>query len=301
MVTLECQAMDDNRSLVFCRFVTLGVFMSRQQVLQLLQLNDTGSFWGHFVAWFLMLLIILNVLAVILGSMPSVEQAIGHYLTIFFWFSMGIFTLEYVLRLWSVTALPDYAHPFFGRWRYFCRPLMLLELIILLPFYLSLFFGVTLFDTRFLRVFMLLRIFRLSQFKAYQRSLQLLVSVVRAKREELILAVLLIGFTLIVLSCIMYLVENKEQPEVFGSIPEAMWWAVITMTTVGYGDAFPVTAIGRFLASIASLLGVGLVALPSGILASGFIEQIQKRKEQAAAKASGHCPCCGQPLPNQKA
>ncbi len=275
--------------------------MSRQQVFALLQVNDTGNFWSRLVAWFLMLLIILNVLAVIIGSMPSVDQAFGAYLTVFFWFSMGIFTLEYGLRLWSVTADPGYAEPFWGRWRYFWRPLMLLEFIILLPFYLSLFFGVTLFDTRFLRVFMLLRIFRLSQFKAYQRSLQLLLSVVRAKREELILAVLLIGFTLIVLSCIMYLVENKEQPEVFGSIPEAMWWAVITMTTVGYGDAFPVTAIGRFLASIASLLGVGLVALPSGILASGFIEQIQKRKEQAAAKASGRCSCCGQSLPDQDA
>jgi voltage-gated potassium channel len=141
-----------------------------------------------------------------------------------------------------------------------------------------------------MRIFRLLRIFRLAK---YIKALQIIKNVLKQKREELFISLVFVTFMLVMASCLIYYVENEAQPEAFSSIPAAMWWGAATLTTVGYGDIYPVTPLGRFLGSIIALLGVGLFALPTGILASGFSEQMSRKDKK---KHEDTCPTCGQKI-----
>ena len=114
---------------------------------------------------------------------------------------------------------------------------------------------------------------------------------IRTKKEELILSVLMVLVLVLISACVMYALENEAQPDAFSSIPATLWWAVITLTTVGYGDIYPVTVAGKFVAAMISLLGVGLIAMPAAIIAAGFIEQIRDRHNPR----NGTCPTCGRP------
>lgn len=198
---------------------------------------------------------------------------------------MATFTIEYLLRLWSCTVDSRFRNPVLGRIRFALRPLLIIDLVAILPFYLPIIIP---FDLRFLRALRLIRILRMLKMGRYSESLRLFASVLKSKKEELVIAVFVTFILLIVSSSLMYFVENEAQPENFSSIPDAMWWGVATMTTVGYGDVYPVTPVGRFLGAIIAILGIGMFALPAGILASGFVEEIQKRR-------TGHirCPYCG--------
>lgn len=161
----------------------------------------------------------------------------------------------------------------------------LIDLLAIAPFYLPM-MGVDLRAFRALRLFRLLRVAKLGR---YSMALKLIGHVVRSKREELITTVIFMLLLLLFASSLMYFAERDVQPEVFGSIPESMWWAVTTLTTVGYGDVSPVTPVGKALGSVVAILGVGMFALPTGILGSGFVEAIENQKND-----SGICPTCGQ-------
>jgi voltage-gated potassium channel len=146
------------------------------------------------------------------------------------------------------------------------------------------------FDLRFLRAIRLIRILRLFKLGRYNESIQQFGRVIRAKKAELLTTVFIIFILLIVASSLLYYVEHAAQPEKFSSIPEAMWWGVVTLTTVGYGDIYPITGLGRFLGAIISLLGIGLFALPTGLLSAGFVEEIGRKRAKTQAK----CPKCGE-------
>jgi voltage-gated potassium channel len=170
-------------------------------------------------------------------------------------------------------------------------------------------------DARFVRGIRLFRLFRLFKIGRYSQSINQLVGVFARKKEELAITFFAVILMLILASSVIYLVEHKAQPESFSSIPAAMWWGVATLTTVGYGDVYPITPLGKFFGAIIALLGVGIVALPAGIIASGFNEAIQERitgkdlsgdepdepdesrepLDQGARE--GCCPHCGQALP----
>jgi voltage-gated potassium channel len=167
-------------------------------------------------------------------------------------------------------------------------PMALIDLMAVLPAYLPM-LGL---DLRFVRALRLLRIFRAAKLARYISALRLFGDVIREKREELILTTCLFGLMLLITSCLMYFAEHEAQPEAFPSIPAAMWWAVVTLTTVGYGDVHPVTSLGRLLASFSAILGIGFFALPTAILGSGFIQEVEKRKEHRGRK----CPHCGREL-----
>ena len=137
----------------------------------------------------------------------------------------------------------------------------------------------------------LIRLFRLFKLGRYSAAIKLFGRVLKAKREELFITAFAIFIILTISSSLLYYVEHKAQPEVFSSIPAAMWWGVATLTTVGYGDIYPITTLGKFLGAIISLLGIGLFAMPAGILSAGFIEEIRKTKETAKT-----CPHCGEKL-----
>ncbi len=246
--------------------------------------HDSSKRFGP-VDIFLMGLITLNVLAVILDTVQAFHASYGRLLYGFEVFSVAVFTIEYVLRVWSCTVNPGYRRSLVGRLRFIVTPLSLIDLLAILPFYLPMFIP---FDLRFLRVIRLVRILRLFKLGRYNESVQQFGRVLKSKRAELLTTVFIIFILLIVASSLLYYVEHKAQPEKFASIPEAMWWGVVTLTTVGYGDIYPITGMGRFLGAIISLLGIGLFALPTGLISAGFVEEIGKKK-----RAQAKCPKCG--------
>jgi voltage-gated potassium channel len=239
----------------------------------------------------LLVLIALNVAAVIVDSMPDLSPEIRSGLDAFEFASVAVFSIEYVVRLVLATREPGYEQPVVGRIRYALRPMMLLDLVVLLPVWLPFLFSV---DLRTLRILRMFRIFRVLKLGRYSNSMHVLGTAIHARRGELGVAVFTVAMMLLLASSLMYFVENDAQPDKFSSIPAAMWWAIATFTTVGYGDVTPITGLGRFLGGLCAMLGIGLFALPAGILASAFSEAMQKKDAAAiAAKGVGACPHCG--------
>ena len=192
-----------------------------------------------------------------------------------------VFGIEYVARLWAVGIDPRYGGVL-GRLRYMLTPLALIDLAAIMPIYL----GLTATDPLLLRVCRLLRILRLAKLGRYSTALQHLVEAVRSRRHELGLSVLMTAMVLIVSSTLVYFFEAEAQPQQFGSIPRTLWWSIVTLTTVGYGDVYPITVPGRILAGLTAISGVALIAVPTGILAAAFSDVFQKQRaiEEAAAR-----------------
>lgn len=259
----------------------------RKRVWEIVEAAKPGDRASRFFDIAILTLIFLNVVAVILGSVNSLQQRWSNAFEGFELFSVAAFTLEYGARLWSCTADAHFSNALLGRIRFSMRTMSLIDLLAILPFYLP-FLG---FDLRSLRVLRLLRIFRVAKVGRYYSSLNLIKEVFKSKREELVLTTVLMGLLLIVSSTLLYYCENQVQPKAFSSIPATMWWAVATLTTVGYGDIYPITVLGKLCASIIAILGIGMFALPTGILGAGFVEAIQNRKVQTRV-----CPHCGREL-----
>jgi voltage-gated potassium channel len=236
---------------------------------------------------FMIFLIITNVLVVILETEESLNSQIRYYFHIFDTFSVVIFTIEYALRLWTCTEDPKYKSLFSGRVRFAITWSMLIDLVSILPFYIPL-LGV---DLRFIRAIRLFRLFRLLKMGRYSQSLTTLADVLKSKKEELSVTLFAGGILLIISSSLMYIVEHEVQPEVFSSIPSAMWWGVITLTTVGYGDIYPKTVLGKFIGAFIAVLGIGLFAMPAGIIASGFASNIHHKTSDVQI-----CPHCGKDI-----
>jgi len=246
----------------------------RQRVHQVLDIAQADDPVSQVVGYTLVVLIILNVLAVILDSVQAIHDAVGELFSWFEILSVAIFTVEYALRIWSgvESAERSYRHPIFGRLRYAMRPLILIDLIVILPFYFSFLFGI---DLRILRVMRLLRVFKLTR---YSGAWSMFAAVIHGQRRPLIMAGYLLAITLVMAASLMYLAENEAQPVAFANIPAAMWWGLVTLTTVGYGDVTPVTSLGKLLGAAVTILGIGMYALPAGILASGFMQELNRRQ-----------------------
>jgi voltage-gated potassium channel len=255
---------------------------SRARLWSVLE-GDSQSALGRAVTRGVLGLIALNVTALVVGTVPAVATRYGRALFWFEAFSVAVFTLEYVARLWACGADPRY-RGISGAFRWARTPMAMVDLLVVLPFYIPA-SGV---DLRFLRLLRLFRVLRIAKLARYSEALQLLGRVLVRKRGEMaatgsVLVVLLLGA-----SSMMYFAEHEAQPEVFSSIPASFWWAIVTLTTVGYGDVFPITAAGKAMGALVAILGIGLFALPAGILGSGFVEEIQDRDRT--------CPHCGEPI-----
>jgi len=261
--------------------------ITRRRTWEIVEVAQAGDTASRSFDSTILTLIFLNVIAVIIGSVQSVRESWGVFLDGFEIISVAVFTAEYLLRLWACTANSRFRNPFFGRVRYAFMAMSIVDMLAILPFYLP-FLGV---DLRSLRVLRLLRLLRLAKASRYYSSLNLIKHVFREKKEELILTSVLLSLLLIVSSSLLYYCENVVQPDAFSSIPATMWWSVATLTTVGYGDIYPITPWGKFCASIIAVLGIGMFALPTGILGAGFVEAIQKRKETTVV-----CPHCGKEI-----
>jgi voltage-gated potassium channel len=257
----------------------------KKRIFEILELAQVGDLTSRVVDIFIIGLILINVLAVILQSVEALNLRYHRLFWRFEVFSIIVFTIEYILRLWSCTASGNYTGAIAGRIRYALAPLALVDLFAILPFYIPV---VIPFDLRFIRVVRLFRLFRLFKLSRYTTADRLILNVLKDKKEELIISLIVITILLIFASTLMYLIENTAQPEVFSSIPASLWWGVATLTTVGYGDLYPITPLGKFLGAIISILGIGMFALPAGIFASGFAQEIQKRRKKEIT-----CPKCG--------
>lgn len=252
-------------------------FPLRRRTHEILEKAHPGDHLSLGVDIALIVLIVANVLAVILESVDSLAAAHGPWLRTFETVSIGVFTVEYLLRLWSCVEFRnlDPARPWRSRLRYVFRPLALADLLAIAPFWLTLVAGPM--DLRFLRALRLLRVFKLTRYSA---AMGLLAAVFREEAGSFGAALFVLLVMMILASSGIYLVEHRAQPEDFGSIPAAMWWAMATLTTVGYGDVTPITPWGKFFGACITIVGIGMVALPSGLLASGFSEQLRRRREQ---------------------
>ena len=258
---------------------------ARTRVYRLLETNQ--GFAPRLFNALLMLLIFTNVAAVVLESVRSIYLQWSRE---FYWFeliSVMIFTVEYGLRVWVAPEHPRFSQSRFPRLAFIRSGMALVDVLAIAPFYLSMFIGI---DARVLRGLRLLRIFKLTRYAA---SMELMVTVVKKELPSIGSALFVMAILIILAASGMYVVERDAQPEAFGSIPAALWWATVTLTTVGYGDVIPVTTLGRIFGVILMLTGVGMAALPAGILAAGYSRELalrQKRFEDELKQAfeDGH-------------
>ncbi len=233
--------------------------------------------------FFLLGLILANAAAIVLASVRSFGQRYGAFFTGFEYFSVAVFTVEYLLRLWSCAEDPRYRDPLRGRLRYVLSPMAIVDLLAVLPFYIAA-GGADLRMLRILRVFRLLRLVKIAR---YSKALQVFGRVLVNTWGQLVFSLVLLAVLLLLASSLIYMAEQDAQPEAFSSIPAAMWWAIATLTTVGYGDIYPVTPLGKFLGSVIAVFGIGMFALPAGVLGAAFLEEIQATNKAAV------CPHCG--------
>jgi len=262
----------------------------KKRIFLILEVWNFNDAIARICDYFIIGLILLNVVAVCLQTVDSLNRQYFGLFRIFEYFSIVVFTIEYILRVWSCTIDVRYQHPFWGRIRYMLTPLALIDLLAFLPFYLPIMTP----DMRPARAFRLVKFFQFFKLTRYFKSLQMIGEVLKAKQEELAITFGLVLLLLFFSGSSIYILEHDAQPEQFPSIPAAMWWGVVTLTTVGYGDVYPITTMGRLLGAIVAMLGIGIFALPAGIIASGFAEVIDAHKKQQNQKKKVLiCPHCG--------
>ncbi|MDR1188158.1 MAG: ion transporter [Bifidobacteriaceae bacterium] len=191
--------------------------------------------------------------------------------------SVAIFTIEYVLRLWTADLRYPDSRPGRARLRYVASGMAIIDLLSILPFYLPMLIPV---DLRILRVLRLVRLVRVFKLGRYSAGMATVGRVMKKSAPALASSVFVVVLLMIVSAVLEYYVEHPEQPEAFDSAFSALWWAVATITTVGYGDIYPVTLIGRILGAVIALLGVALVAIPTGIISAGFVDELRGSRDR---------------------
>jgi voltage-gated potassium channel len=261
--------------------------------------NEESKTLAHRIFYiFIITLILLNIVLVAISTIDSrsvnyFKFIIGFDVSIIF-----IFTVEYILRIWSCN-IDNRFKGRFGRIRYAKQPVIIIDLLAILPFYIVYF---TPLDNSFAMIGRLLRLARILRFGFFANALKLMSTAIRRKGRELLITIIIVVILVIFCAYIIYYAENRAQPEIYSSIPKSIYWAFVTLSTVGYGDMTPVTPFGRFFTAFVAFLGVGIIAIPAGIISSGMTEVIRERKMAGLKKdreISGtkqKCPHCGKPI-----
>lgn len=264
----------------------------RRRIYEILTNPRPDDRLGRAVSIALLLLIAANVLASILETDAELANRAP---ALFEWFervSVTIFSVEYLLRLWSCTADPRFAGALRGRARMALTPLALVDLVAIAPSYMELLLPGVL-DLRFLRVLRLLRLFRLLRYSRIAEAFATMVRVLQSKRVDLVVSLAIVIVAMLLSAGAIYLAERDDPGTQFTSIPRATWWAVETITTIGYGDMIPMTPVGKMIGGIVAFIGICAVALPVGIVSSGFIEELNRKRRQEASTDARTCPHCG--------
>ncbi len=251
----------------------------------------------------IIVLICLSIVEIILESFAQLRAQFQGVFGLTELVTTIIFSIEYLLRLWTA----DLKYPEISAWRarlkFVCSFAGMVDLLAILPFYLPFIFK---FDLRFIRVLRVMRLLRIFKLSRYTKSLRLVGDIFLEKRGELGISLFITFVLLLLASTLMYYLEGDVQPEAFPNIIATFWWAIATLTTVGYGDVFPVTGWGQLVSGIIALLGIGLVALPTGIISAAFVEKLDEAKQEKQAQKQSdqqtgfdfnYCPHCGEALP----
>ncbi|NVK31003.1 MAG: ion transporter [Gammaproteobacteria bacterium] len=245
----------------------------KNKIFQILEVQDDGHPLSKPVEYLLAGLILLSL---VLVSLESVQSLNAKYDRGFMWAElviMAIFSVEYVLRIWIAPLAQPALSPFRARLRYVLSFQGLIDLVAIAPTWVALFWGGT--DLTWIRALRLLRILKLNH---YSNAIDDLVAAIRSESSAFIAALYLLAICLFLSSTLIYLTESEAQQDAFASIPDAMWWSIITLTTVGYGDVSPITPIGKLLGALTAIMGVCTVALLTGIVANAFAKQVDRRK-----------------------
>ena len=246
----------------------------RKRVWEILEKGNSNDKVSFYTDIFLITLIIFNIVAVLLETVESIYSKYALEFLIFERFSTVVFLIEYILRIWVCVEEKIKNNKLITRLKYASTWPAIIDLLAVLSGLLPMIFEV---DLRILRA---LRMLRLLKFSRYFKVMNLLLGVLKEEKQSFLAAMFLLTIAMLIASTGIYLFEKDAQPDKFSSIPEAMWWAIATLTTIGYGDVTPVTGMGKFFGAIIAIIGIGVVALPSGILASGFTDQLKRRQAQ---------------------
>ena len=260
----------------------------KKRIFEIISKADDGDAASRIFDGFIMALIALSVLSIVLESFESLAQRYEAIFSAFEAFSVCVFTAEYALRIVTADLLyPSSRHP---RLRYVFSFMAVVDLVTILPFFLPFVSADMCFLRmfRFLRIARLLRVFKLGR---YVEALHVIGEVIAQSASQLVMSIVICSFVMLFSSIVMYTVENPVQPEQFPNILASLWWAICTLTTVGYGDVYPVTAAGKLFASIISLVGIGIIAIPTGIISAGFTTMLGKKSEDIEQRH--YCPYCG--------
>lgn len=234
----------------------------KQYIKSIVEINDNRL--SRYFAFFIQALILLSVITFSIETIPNLKPQTRTILQTIEWFSVIIFSLEYLLRIYVADSKPKFIFSFFG----------IIDLLAILPFYLS--FGI---DLRSLRALRFLRLFRILKLVRYNKAMNHFTSAIKSAKEEIFLFIF-ITLILIYFSAVgIYYFENEAQPEHFSSIFDSLWWAIITLTTVGYGDVYPITVGGKVFTFFILMIGLGIVAIPTGIISSALTKSVDKKGE----------------------
>jgi voltage-gated potassium channel len=257
--------------------------MTKKRIFEILEPAEEGDLISKIFDVSFIILICVNIAAVIAASFNSINERYQFILNCFEIFSIIIFTAEYLLRLWTSNYL--YPKSKFFYLKFIFSFAAVIDLAAILPFYLPFIVGI---DLRFLRVLRVLRMFRIFKLGRYSEAMNIIGKVLNKEKEKLISTIILTIIMIFISATVMYYAENTAQPDIFPNIIETTWWAISTFTTVWYGDYYPITIIGKICGAIISLLGIMIIALPSGIICSGFMDEIYKENKK--------CPHCGKDI-----
>lgn len=269
------------------RGTTLARMRTRIQrrLFEILEAPPNNDHQSRAANRILIVLILANIAAIILESVGTLYEKYGAAFQFLEIFSLTIFVVEYLSRIWISVHNEKFSCPVSGRLKYICSPLALIDLAAILPSLLTAFA----FDFRFLRAIRVLRMLRIWKLTRYSRSLQIVRAALIETSHQLAAVAAILAVIVIVSSGLMYVVEHPAQPDRFSSVLSSIWWTLETLTMISYDDMAPITPLGKLLGVMIGLMGIGMFAMPAGILASAFIEQLKKRSPEKARC----CPKCG--------
>lgn len=249
----------------------------KKRIFEIIEVGAPGDYVSRIYDFISALLIVLNLTVSIMSTFSELAPWRQIFLTVEH-VTVGFFAVDYLLRLWTSQHLrPDHT-PIRAAWRYTTSFIGLVDLCSFLPYYLPVFFPTGIAAFRMMRV---VRIFRLFRINAYFDSISVIAAVISSKKQQIISSVYILMVLMLASSLCMYSMEHEAQPEVFQNAFSGLWWSVSTLLTVGYGDIYPVTAAGKFVGILITCLGVGVVAIPTGIISAGFVEQYARLKRMS--------------------
>ncbi len=261
----------------------------KHRIYNLIRDDDENTLAANIFDGVIIFFIVINVAMVIAETfaLPPIVQTVFGYLEIV---SVVIFTVEYLLRAWTAdlkfSTLPSHK----ARIKHVFSFMAIIDLLAIVPFYIPFLIPI---DLRVLRTLRLTRLLRLLKVNRYTSAISTIGLVFKRKAAQLFSSVFIVSLLMIIAAVLMYNVENAAQPDKFDNAFSALWWAIATLTTVGYGDIYPITALGKLLSSVIAILGIGLVAVPTGIISAGFMECVEDKKEELPAEHKTYCPYCG--------